>query len=500
MPPKKHHDTTRMRRWILLALVPVFLLLAAVIFNTVSKESRQLQVNPIAPLRIDENAAAARLAAAVRMRTVSNDLAPDQNAEEFRKLHEHLQHSYPHAHSVLKREIIAGYSLLYTWQGTDPNALPVMLMAHQDVVPIAPDTEGDWQVEPFSGEVKDGFIWGRGAWDDKGNLFSIMEAVETLAAQGFRPKRTIYLSFGHDEEARGERGAKAIAALLKARGVRLDYILDEGLVITQGLTKGLDKPLALIGIAEKGYTTVLLNLSAKPGHSSMPPDKTAIGMMSAALARIEDRQMPAGIRGAAQEMFDTLAPEMSGIQRVLLSNLWLFKPLVQHELEKKASTNAMIRTTTALTIVHAGNKENVLPGVASAAVNFRLLQGDSIADIVAHVKQAIVNDDIKLQTVPESSEPSRLSKTEAPAYKAIHRTVRQIFPETVVAPGLMIGATDARYFEEISNNIYRFSPIRAMPEDLARFHGTNERVSVKNYAEMIRFYHQLLMNSAAPSS
>jgi carboxypeptidase PM20D1 len=227
-------------------------------------------------------------------------------------------------------------------------------------------------VPPFSGEVKGGYVWGRGSWDDKGNLIAQMEAVEMLVASGFKPRQTIYFAYGHDEEVSGQRGAVEIAKLLQSRGVKLEFVLDEGLLITDGIMPGLAKPAALIGIAEKGYLSVVLKVPATPGHSSMPPPKgsSAIGMMSAALRRLDDEQLPANIRGVAREMFETLAPEMGGFQRVALSNLWLFGPVVQAQLEKGASTNAMLRTTTALTVVKAGNKDNVLPGLAEAVVNF----------------------------------------------------------------------------------------------------------------------------------
>ena len=221
-------------------------------------------------------------------------------------------------------------------------------MAHQDVVPVAPGTEGDWEVAPFSGAQKDGFVWGRGAWDDKGNLMSIMEAVEMRVGAGFQPRQTIYLAFGHDEELGGERGARPIAALLKERGVRLRFVLDEGLLITEGVIPGLDKPAALVGVAEKGFLTVELVATATPGHSSMPPvvaGTSAIGMLSEALARLEKEQMPLEIRGVAREIFESLAPEMSGLNRVLLSNLWLFRPLVESQLKtmRRAPTRRCAR-------------------------------------------------------------------------------------------------------------------------------------------------------------
>ena len=266
---------------------------------------------------------------------------PIPDAEALRGLQAHIAKAFPAFHAAAKREVIATHSLLYTWEGSDPKAAPIALLAHQDVVPIAPGTDKDWQQPPFDGVIADGFIWGRGSLGRQGQPLFDAGGGRADGKAGFRPKRTIYFAFGHDEEVGGTRGAKAIAALLAARGVRLDFVLDEGLLITEGLMKGLDKPAALIGVAEKGYATLVLTAHATPGHSSMPPRETAIGTMSAALARLEDHRLPMQIRGAVVEMFDTLAPEMNGFNRIVLSNLWLFKPLLLREFEKNGPTEAM---------------------------------------------------------------------------------------------------------------------------------------------------------------
>jgi len=484
----------------LLGLVGLLLAALALVLavNTWRQGSRQVAVAPLAPIAIDDLGAAESLSVAIRARTVSSRDDPRLNADQFEALQAHLQARYPKLHATLKRETVGGLSLLYTWPGSDPQALPILLMAHQDVVPVAPGSEKDWLAEPFAGTVKDGFIWGRGSWDDKANLIAQMEAVEMLVAAGFQPKRTIYLAFGADEEVGGLRGAKATAALLAERRVRLDFIVDEGLLITEGVMPGLKAPAAIVGIAEKGYMSVQLRVPATPGHSSMPPPagSSAIAMMSAALGRLDDRQLPARIQGVAREMFATVAPEMSGFGRVALSNLWLFGPLVKKQLEAGASTAAMLHTTTALTIVEAGNKENVLPGQAEATVNFRLLPGDTLAGTLAHVKDTVADPRFQFETLPGAVEPSKVAPTDSASYKLIERTVRELFPGTVVAPGLMIGGTDSQHYSAVSDHIYKFSPVRAKAEDLARFHGTNERISAANLAELIRFYHRLLSQGA----
>jgi carboxypeptidase PM20D1 len=243
-------------------------------------------------------------------------------------------------------------------------------------------------------------------------------------------------------------------------------------------------------------------MSATPGHSSMPPKKgtSAIGMMSAALKRLDDEQLPGGIRGVAGEMFDTMAPEMGGFSRVALSNLWLFGPVVQKQLEGAASTNAMLRTTTALTIVNAGNKENVVPGRAEATVNFRILPGDTKEQVLEHVRnqvtQAVGADKFELLALPGAVDASKVAPTDSAQYKLLNKTVREVFPDALVAPGLMVAATDSIHYSAISDHIFKFSPIRANSEDLKRFHGTNERLASKNYVDAIRFYHRLLSEAA----
>ena len=485
-----------LRNVVLLLIAAAIVLAAVLVANTWRKPSRQIAVAPVAPAAVDENAAARRLGAAVKLQTIASAADADQSADAFRALHDLIAQNFPAFHAAAKREVVANYSLLYTWEGSDPKTPPLALLAHQDVVPIAPGTEGDWQVPPFSGEVKDGFIWGRGSWDDKGNLFSMLEAAEQLAKEGFRPKRTIYFAFGHDEEVSGKRGAAAISKLLQSRGVRLDFIFDEGLLITDGILKGVDKPVALIGIAEKGYVTLNLSTTATPGHSSLPPPDTAIGKLSAALARLESKPFPASVSGAMRETLQTAAPEMNFSSRLALSNLWLLEPLVRAQLEKTAQTAATIRTTTALTIFNAGNKENVLPGRAEAIVNFRLLPGETEDSVVARVKSVIADDRIKVTPLPGNTNPPPMTSTSTPSYQAVNRTIREIFPDVLVVPGLMVAATDSRNYLDVTDNIFRFSPVRATAEDLKRFHGTNERLSVANYADMIRFYRRLVQNVA----
>ena len=486
----------------LLALVGLLVLLAAVLaVNTWRQGSRQIEVPPLAPLAVDKDRAAQSLAGALQARTVSGLLNPEQTAAEFRRLQQYLRERYPRLHETLTLEAF-GDSLVYTWAGRDPQAQPVVLLAHQDVVPIPPGTESLWKHPPFEGRIVDGVVWGRGAIDNKGNLVAQFEAVEMLLASGFQPRRTIMFVLGADEELKGLEGARKIAQTFKQRGIRPAFVLDEGLFVTEGILTGIAKPVALVGIAEKGGLSLRLSVETTPGHSSAPPGpgQSAIGVLAAALARVDANPVPGGLHGVAAEMFKTLAPEFGAAQRVALSNLWLFGPLIERMLEKSPATNSLMRTTTALTIVGAGNKDNVLPGRAEAVVNFRILPGDTPESIEAHVRKVVADDRVRVERFDEAFPASPISPTNVEGYRHVERSIREVFPDAVVAPGLYVAGADARHFDGVADAVYRFSPMRVSLEASKLFHGTNERIRVDHLADMVRFYHRLLQLSAGPVS
>ncbi len=491
-----------LRRLLFLTMLFILLLCIALGINTYRQVSKQVQVHQVAPIKIDTQQVINNLSSAVQLKTISSADDAELNGDQFRQLHQLLQRKFPAVHSHLRHETINDLSLLFTWPGTDTTASGVLILAHQDVVPIAPGTETQWQLAPFSGAIRDGYIWGRGTWDDKGNLMAQMEALEMLIKSGFQPQRTLYFAFGADEEVQGTRGAEQIASLLKQRAIKLHMVLDEGLLITHDMLPGLDHAAALIGVAEKGYLSVQIQVKAEPGHSSMPPapGQSAIAKLSRVLNYLDQHPRPSQIQGVAKELFETIAPEMHGLNRIALSNLWLFSGLVKHDLEKNDATRALLHTTTALTMSNAGNKENVLPGIAEATLNFRLLPGDN-ADLVLRelqqqIKQVITESEFTIKVMPRAVNASKVSASNSAQYQLLSRTIREIFPNTIVAPGLMLGATDSIKFEDLSEHIFKFSPVHANSEDLARFHGTNERMSIENYLDMIRFYHRFIAQAA----
>ena len=483
---------------ILVALLAVLLVLAAVALErTFTFRSRQPQAAPVAVEPLDTAALAQRLAGALRFKTVSYQDSSQFDAREFDGFQRYLRATFPRLHAALKLEKVNGYGLLYEWTGADPNLSPIVLLAHQDVVPVEPGTESRWTEPPFEGRIAAGYVWGRGALDDKGSLVGILEAVERLVAAGAKSRRTVYLAFGYDEEVGGRRGAARIAELLAARGVHPEFVLDEGGALATGLVTGISAPVALIGIAEKGYVTVGLTAQAEGGHSSMPPDETAVGILATAITRLEHQQMARAIRGPTATMFDYLGPEMSFGPRLVIANRWLLGGVLARKFGATPQGNAMLRTTTAPTVLQAGVKENVLPSTARALVNFRVLPGDSVGSVVEHVRQVVHDARISVQPLEETlSNPSAVTRVDAEPFRLLARTIRQVIPGAVVTPWLVVGATDSRHYARLTPNVLRFVGTAIGKEDLRRVHGTDERVGVQAYADAVRLYLQLLRNAA----
>jgi carboxypeptidase PM20D1 len=482
----------------LLLVLGLGLLLLALLFITRTMTYRYASpaVSPAPEVAVPKDAAQ-RLAGSLRFPTISYEDSAAFDGEAFRALHDYLEAAFPAVHLQLRREHVQGHSLLYTWHGTDASLKPIVLVGHLDVVPVEPGTENKWQEHPFEGRIKDGFIWGRGAIDNKSTVVGALEAAEMLLNEGFRPARTVYLAFGHDEEVGGTQGARAIAALLKRRGIAPEMVLDEGGVIGVGILPDISAPTALVGIAEKGFVSVELSIRDAGGHSSLPPPHTTIGILSTAIARLEKNPMTGRLGGPTRQLFDRVGPQFPFLKRMVFANLWLTRPLVIRKLEGSRNTNAMVRTTTAVTMFQAGTKDNVLPSHARAVINFRILQGDNVEGVVEHVRQVINNKRITVRAVGHfSAEPSAVSSTDSQPFRMLGDTIRSIIPDAIVAPYLVVVVTDARHYSELSRNIFRFLPLRLSPQDLARMHGTDERIGIRDYERAIRFYRQLILNAA----
>lgn len=446
------------------------------------------------PPEFSRERAAESLAQAIAFRTVSIAADQPRQTDQWLALHDWLAQRYPLAHGALQREIVDELTLLYHWPGADPALPPLLLMAHQDVVPINMATADDWTHPPFAGTVADGRIWGRGALDDKGSLVAIMEAIEALLAAGRQPPRDLWLLFGHDEEI-GGAGVQAAVEHLRQRGVRPGLVLDEGFMVV-GEFPLTGKPAAVIGIAEKGYLTVQLTAPAAGGHSSMPPRESGAVRLARAIVALEENQLPGSLVDApVADMLAALAPDLSFAQRVLLANPWLFGSLIESRLGAQPGGNAVLRTTTAPTMLSGSIKDNVLPQAATALVNFRLHPRDRRSEVIAHVERLVAPYGVEVTTAPGvlASEASPLSATSGPAWEALRALAHATGEGAPVAPGLVLGATDARHVGPISEAVYRFLPMIGSPAEIAGFHGTDEHLTVDNLGRMVEGYARLVM-------
>ncbi|WP_426417685.1 M20 family peptidase [Aestuariirhabdus sp. LZHN29] len=454
-------------------------------------------IEEVADVELDEASTARRLAQALTFKTISRPYPEPQNPEVFGPFVDYLKANYPQAFSRLEVETVGGFSLLIRWPGSDRALKPILLMSHMDVVPVIPGTEVRWAHPPFAGVVKDGYIWGRGALDDKSGVLGILEAVEALLVEGFVPARDIYLAFGEDEEVGGQLGAVQIAALLESRGVKLEFLLDEGGAITEGIVPGMEGPVALIGPAEKGYLSLSLRAEDAGGHSSQPPAITAAGRVARAVDRIQSNPFPIDM-GQTGDFIASLGPEAPFMQRLVFANAWLFNPFIEWLLPENPALIAGMRTTTAPTMLSGSVKDNVLPIEAEAVVNFRILPGESIASVTARVIELIDDERIEVTPYGFASEPSAVSSVDSYGYQMLSRSIQEVIedPRLVVAPRLVIGATDSRHFSRVTSSSFRFLGVTLGPEELKGFHGSNERVSVQGYMEAIKIYYRLIRNAA----
>lgn len=487
-----------MKKGLILLSTALVLVIGAVVINTIRYGSPQPEVESV-PVPAERGRASARkLADAITFRTISRDDPARFDRGTFRAFHDFLAESFPRVHKTLERETVNDLSLLYRWKGRNPDLAPVLLTAHLDVVPVEPGTREEWSHPPFAGEIRDGHVWGRGALDDKMAVITLLQSLETLVRDGFRPERTLYLAFGHDEEVGGTEGAQALVETLAERGVEPAWMVDEGGLVTEGVVPGVAPPVALIQVAEKGYLSLELTAKAPGGHSSMPPKNTAVGIVARAVSRLEANPVPARMIRPVRALFAHLAPELDVGQRAALANTWLLGPLLKDRLTARRRTNALLRTTTAPTIFNGGMRDNVLPTRARAVVNFRLLPGDSTADVLAHARSVMDDDRVRIRPLDFRAEPPPVSATDTPAYRRLERTVKQVFPDALAAPSLLVATTDARHYAELTDQVYRFRPVRVSPGDLDGIHGTDERVAVDDLGEAVTFYRQLIRRGAGP--
>ena len=481
-----------MKKLIFVSVFALVSLVSFMFYRASNLESMQVHPEPIEFVELDDNIVLKNLSKAIQYKTISSEDRSETDPKPFIAFHSFLKRTYPRIFKNLDVETFNGLSILIKWEGSDSDKLPALLMAHMDVVPAT----GDWDFDPFSGEISDGYIWGRGSIDDKSSMMGILESVEYLLRKGHKPSRTIYLAFGHDEENTGNDGAREIAKTLQERNVYFEFVLDEGMIIAENLIDGINSPVAMVGVAEKGYATFELTSSSDGGHSSMPGESTSIGQLSKAITMLDENPMEATLTSPVKGLFKFIGPEMSSKDKFVFANQDILSSVIVSELEKSTSTNAMVRTTIAPTMIEGGIKENILPRSSSATVNFRIIPGQKIKDVKSHIEETLSEMDIKITLLDRNmfSEPSKVSSMDSESFMMIQKTIMEVFPDVVFAPSIVLGGTDSRYFSRLSRDIYRFMPIKLKVEDVSMIHGLNEKISTQSYLSMVQFYVQLVSN------
>ncbi len=429
-----------------------------------------------------------KLQALVRIPTVSDrdwSLVDTAAFDELLAVHERL---FPRLYAALELTRVGSHGLLFRWAGAS-GARPVVLMAHLDVVPV--DGSAPWQHPPFSAEIHDGAVWGRGTLDDKGCLVAISEAVERLLEQGFTPAQDVWLSFGCDEEVSGTAALEAVAELTR-RGVSPWFVVDEGGAVAGDAFPGIKPPVGAIGVSEKGTTSVVLTVEGRGGHASTPARFGPTARLARAILRVDRSPMRASVPDTTVELFRRLAPHAPLPMRPLMRNAERLRPALTRALVAAGPESAaMTRTTFATTTLSGSPALNVIASSARAGINVRVMVGDTVADVVAHLRKAVADEQVAIEVV-EEGEASPVSPVDDDAFRLIESTVADLFPEAVPAPYVMMAATDSRHFTGICERVYRFAPFRMSKAQRQAIHSYDERLGIDDFLLGIDWYQRLI--------
>ncbi|NLY35781.1 MAG: M20/M25/M40 family metallo-hydrolase [Tissierellia bacterium] len=431
--------------------------------------------------------AAERLSGAVKFKTVSYSDYEKMDFAEFSAFLSYIEKSYPEVFSRLEVKRVGEYNLILRFPSGSSSKKPYLFIAHYDVVP-AIEEEG-WPHPPFSGAIEEGKIWGRGSFDDKASMIGLLEALELLLGENFIPCRDLYFAFGHDEEVGGVRGAVEIAKYFKEKKLSFEAVLDEGGAVSSGSALGIEGDVAVVGLAEKGSSTLRFTFSGDEGHSSTPPKHTSIGKMAAFIKDVEDHPRQARLIPSVEAMLRGIAPYKNGFESRVLSDPDKYFFILKRILSKNKQTAAMLRTTVAFTMTEAGQAQNVLPRTASCVANVRVLPGDSFEEIMAWFYS--FKHDFKIDVLLKE-EGTTDSSVKSRFYTQLEACIHRHFPEALPTPYLVTGGTDSRHYKDIVDNSYRFLPCRVTEEELSRMHGRGEYISIENLNKMIEFYADLL--------
>jgi carboxypeptidase PM20D1 len=417
-----------------------------------------------------------------------SDRDPERlDAAAFDRLLGELRTHFPLLHERLELTRVGSHGLLLHWPGASAER-PIVLMAHLDVVPV--DDSAPWRYPPFSAELAEGAVWGRGTLDDKGCVAGVCEAVELLLEDGHLPAQDVWLSFGCDEEVSGDAAETAVAEL-ERRGVRPWFVLDEGGAVAHDTFPGVSRPVAAVGVAEKGTTSVLLRAEGRGGHASTPERNAPTVRLARAIQRIDRSPMPARIPPTTVDLLRRLAPELPRPLRPVLDRADRLRPLLARALSAAGpEAAAMARTTFAVTTLDGSSALNVIATSATAGLSVRVMPGDTVDGVIAHLRKVVKDPTVTISVI-ERGEASPVSPTDD-AYDLVAEVVGEVFPDAITAPYVMTGATDSRYFTRICDRVYRFAPFRMSRAQRQAVHSYDEHIDVDAFLTGIEWYRRLV--------
>jgi len=459
-----------------------------------------------------------RLSQAIRIPTISAVDYENTNFKPFNDFKSFLIKSYPNIYKKMDTLTVNKHGLVFHWKGKDSNKKPILFLSHQDVVPISDydfetlplsgnpifdltsneidslnTYQTEWKYPPFSGAVTNGRIYGRGTLDMKGMLISILEAANELINENYQPEQDIYFAFGQDEEVSGQNGAKKIAEYFKSKNIFFDAVYDEGgfVLAPKSILQSVDKAVAVVGVGEKGFLTVELKVNGTGGHSSIPPQKGSLVLAAEIIEKLNTNQFEATLIPPVENFLNNIGGAMDFKSQLAIANQWLLRGTLIKTLAKVPASNAMVRTTTAITMIHASDAPNVLSATTTVTVNFRILQGQSVANVLEHVKKQCEGFDVEIETISQR-EPSKISSSKSVQFKFLEETIAKNYPNALITPYLTIGGTDSYKYEIISDNVFRFMPVEINQYEERLIHNDNESISIENYMRMINHF-KLLM-------
>ncbi|MCD8081032.1 MAG: M20/M25/M40 family metallo-hydrolase [Bacteroides sp.] len=510
--------------WVIVAILLV--LIAIILIKTYmypfSKEAfdpatqTATEFSPVKP-QLSE-ASIRRFAGGIRIPTVSTEVYEETNFAPFDTIKAYMPEVYPAVYEAMDTLTVNKYGLVFHWKGKDPARKPILFLSHYDVVPVlghdpvtqesvgeeifrpADPAKGPvtthstaWDYPPFSGAVADGRLYGRGTLDMKGMLFALLEAADALIGEGFVPEQDIWFAFGHDEEVGGRQGALQIAQYFKEQGLTFDAVYDEGGIIAapESLLKEVDQPMAVVGVGEKGFLTVRLKIKGEGGHSSMPPQRSTLVMAAEIIEKLNTNQMPEHLIPPMEHFLDNIGGKMNFIARVAIANQWLLERELLRTLAKNPASNALIRTTTDITMAKGSDAANVLSSVAEVTVNFRILPGETVEDVMQHVQQQCKGYDVEIEQV-SVREPSGISPEDTRGFQVIGETIGTLYPGTIVTPYITVGGTDAYKYQIVSDRIYRLMPVYVNDYEVKTIHNENEHIELDNWARMIWYFREVM--------